>query len=332
MARSTSRSSLLLLALLAAPACAEGAGASDRLLYLEAQAVGGYDSARDKAVFYSIDQREVMQKPGVGLDAVQKLSTHGGDLGTVAVQGRLALDAEGTRTLEPQLYNAYFKLKAPASDIWVGHDRPALGIASYLDSHGLLLQPLAMEGYGFDRDWGVGTQKDLSWGDIRTSFTTGSGMSLHLDGGWLASARTGLGVLSRDNHAVGLSVARGKTLDVMGYHVMPGGLRDFTMGGADAALLWNQWEGRFEVLGGERLGQPAYGLLWRLGLNLGEESQLKLEAQPELLRTGTDISNKVAAGVTYLISGDLTWRAMYQYDNAADGHRVLTQLYYYFRL
>lgn len=327
MARSNSKYSLLLAVWLAAPAAA-----SDRLIYIEAQALGGYDSARDKAVFYSIDQKEVMQKPSIGFDAVQKISGARGDLGTVALQGRLALNAEGTRTLEPQLYNAYFKLKTPASDLWLGHDRPALGIASYLDSHGLLLQPLAMEGYGFDRDWGLGAAKDLSWGDLKASLTTGSGMSLHLDGSWLASARASFGALNRDNHTLGVSVARGKVLDAMGYHVMPGGPQDFTVGGADAALLWDNWEGRFEVLGGEKLGQPAYGLLWRIGLNLSEENRLKLEAQPELLRNGTDISNKMAAGATYIITGNLTGRAMYQYDNAADDHRVLTQLYYYFRL
>jgi len=294
--------------------------------------VGGYDSARDKAVFYSIDQKEVMQKPGLGFDAVQKIATPRGDLGTLALQGRLALDAEGSRTLEPQLYNAYFKLKTPLSDLWLGHDRPALGLASSLDSHGLLLQPLAMEGFGFDRDWGLGAAKDLSWGDVKASLTTGSGMSLHFDGNWLASARAGYGVLSRDNHTVGLSVARGKTLDAVGYHVRPDGLQDFTLGGADATLLWDDWEGRFEALGGERLGQPSYGLLWRIGLNLGAEHRLKLEVQPELLRTGADISNKIAAGATYLIDSDLTWRAMYQYDNGTDDHRVLTQLYYYFKL
>jgi hypothetical protein len=97
-------------------------------------------------------------------------------------------------------------------------------------------------------------------------------------------------------------------------------------------LLWENWEGRFEVLGGERLGQPAYGLLWRLGLNLTEENRLKLEVQPEVLRTGTDISNNISAGLTYLINGDLTWRAMYQYDNATNDHRVLTQLYYYLKM
>ena len=294
--------------------------------------MGGYDSLTDKAIFYSIDQREVMQKPGVGFDGIEKIATAGGDLGTLALQGRLALNAEGSRTLEPQLYNAYFKLKTPVSDFWLGHDRPALGLSSYLDSHGLLLQPLDMEGFGFDRDWGVGAAKDFAWGDLKAALTTGSGMSLRFDGNWLASARAGFGVLSSDNHTVGLSMARGKVLDAVGYHVLPGGPQDFTMGGLDAALLWNDWEGRFEALGGERLGQPAYGLLWRVGRNLGEEKRLKLEVQPEILRTGTNVNDKFAAGLTYLINGDLTWRAMYQYDDGTGDHRVLTQLYYYLKM
>jgi hypothetical protein len=294
--------------------------------------VGGYSSDRDKAVFYSMDQREVMQKPSVGFDAVQKLATDKGDFATVALQARLAVNAEGTGALEPQLYNAYLKVKTRPSDLWLGHERPALGLGSVLDSHGLLLQPLSMAGWGFDRDWGVGTQKDFSWGDVRTSLTTGSGMSPSTDGSWLASARAGYGVLARDNRSVGLSLARGKTLETMGWHTMPGGARDFFAGGADASLFWDDWEGRFEVLGGERLGEPAYGLLWRLGRSFGEEKRLKLEVQPELLRRGTVLSNKAAAGATYLVNGDLTLRGLYQYDDGTHDHRVLTQLYYYLKL
>ena len=327
MARSTSSSSLLLALLLAVPA-----RASQRLVYLEAQAVGGYSSMRDKAVFYSMDQKEVMQKPSLGFDAVQKLSTDKGDFATLALQARLAVNAEGSGTLEPQLYNAYVKVKTRPSDLWLGHERPALGLGSVLDSHGLLLQPLSMAGWGFDRDWGLGTQKDFSWGDLRSSLTTGSGMAPHLDGSWLASARAGYGVLSRDNRSVGLSLARGRTLETMGWHTMPGGMRDLFAGGADASLLWDDWEGRFEVLGGERLGEPAYGLLWRLGRSFGEENRLKLEVQPELLRLGTVISNKAAAGASYVVNGDLTLRGLYQYDNGTDDHRVLTQLYYYLKL
>ena len=329
--RSSSRYSSL-FAFLAAATLASYAQAADRLLYLEAQAVAGYSSCRDKAIFYSQDQKEVMQKPGVGFDAVQKFSNAQGDFGSLAVQGRLALNVAGSRNVEPQLYNAFFKLKTSPADLWVGHNRPALGLSSALDSHGLLLPPLPMDGFGFDRDWGLGANRDYTWGDLKASLTSGSGMSLHCNGNWLAAARASWGVLSRDNYSAGLSAAHGKTLDVMGYHLMQDAPMSFSMGGADITGLWNNWEGRFEAMGGQRLGEPAYALLWRAGVNLGEEGRLKLEAQPVLLRTGSDTHHKLAGAVSYLITSDLTWRGMYQYDRATDDHRVLAQIYYYLKL
>jgi len=331
MVRSCSRYSRILW-LLAAAALAPQARAADRLLYLEAQALGGYSSDRDKAVFYSNDRQEVMQKPSVGFDAVQKFSGDRGDFGSLAVQGRLALNVDGPGTAEPQLYNAYFKLKTRPADLWLGHNRPALGLSAALDSHGLLLPPLPMDGFGFDRDWGLGADRDCSWGDVKGSLTSGSGMSLHFNGNWLAAGRASRGVLSQDNYSAGLSVAHGKTLDAMGYHLMRDEPMSFTMGGADITGLWNNWEGRFEVLGGQRLGEPAYALLWRAGLNLGDEGRLKLEAQPVLLRTGSDTHHKLAGAVSYLVTSDLTCRGMYQYDRATDDHRVLAQMYYYLKL
>ena len=214
----------------------------------------------------------------------------------------------------------------------MGHNRPALGLSSALDSHGLLLPPLPMDGFGFDRDWGLGASRDNAWGDIKASLTSGSGMSLRCDGNWLAAARASWGVLSRDNYSAGLSAAHGKTLDVMGYHLLRDGPMSFSMGGADITGLWNNWEGRFEAMGGRRLGEPAYALLWRAGVNLGEEGRLKLEAQPVLLRTGSDTDHKLAGAVSYLITGDLTWRGMYEYDRKTDDHRVVMQIYYYLKL
>ncbi|MCK7470484.1 MAG: hypothetical protein MZU95_06595 [Desulfomicrobium escambiense] len=79
------------------------------------------------------------------------------DIGVLAVQARLAYDQEGEHKLEPQLYNAYFRLKTKFAGIWIGHSRPALGLSSVLDGHALLLPAPAMLGYGFDRDWGSGS-------------------------------------------------------------------------------------------------------------------------------------------------------------------------------
>ena len=325
MVRSASAFSLVLLA--AAPS-----SAGRRLLYLEAQAVSGYSSSRDRAVFYSRGQREPMQKPSAGFDLVQKLWSERGDLGALAVQGRLALNTHGTRAVEPQLYNAYLKLKTRPADVWAGHNRPALGLSSVLDSHGLLLQPLNMEGFGFDRDWGAGARRQSDWGDAACSLTSGSGMPLRLKGNWLASARISKGELMRENHSVGLSVAHGRTLDTMGYHLMREDAMPFTLGGADASFLWDAYEGRFEVLGGQRMGEKAYAMLWRAGVDLGEERRWKAEAQPSLQRLGHETLHSVSSGLSFLLSPDVTLRGLYEYRNVGHEHRVIGQMYYYLKV
>jgi hypothetical protein len=109
-----------------------------------------------------------MQKPGIGVDYVQRLSGETGDYATLALQLRLAYNQPYQELdqdqVQLQLYNAFFKYKAGFSDLWIGHNRMAFGLASYFDSHAQLLQPLIMQGYGFDRDWGVGATRDFEWG------------------------------------------------------------------------------------------------------------------------------------------------------------------------
>ena len=45
------------------------------LLYLEAQGVGGYDTAEDGPIYYSMNPLDVMQKPSVGFDYLQRFSS-----------------------------------------------------------------------------------------------------------------------------------------------------------------------------------------------------------------------------------------------------------------
>ncbi|MGE5842430.1 MAG: hypothetical protein ACM335_09145, partial [Deltaproteobacteria bacterium] len=152
------------------------------LLYLEAQGVVGYDTAEDEAIYYSMNPLDEMQKPSVGFDYVQRFSGEAGDWGTFALQMRLAYNEEYRETedreFQVQFYNAFFKYKAGFADLWIGHNRIAFGLASYLDSHALLLQPLAFFGYGYDRDWGVGATRDFDWGNVSLSYSTGTGMPI----------------------------------------------------------------------------------------------------------------------------------------------------------
>jgi len=302
---------------------------SSYLLYFEAQGIAGYGTASRNIIFYSIDLMEAMQKPSLGFDLIQKFSGKRGDVVTLAVQARLAFNAEGEKTLEPQLYNAYVRLKTKPADIWVGHNRPKFGLASSLDSHSLLLQPLSMNGFGFDRDWGLGGERDFSWGNAGLSLTTGSGMALRLRRSYFLAGRTAFGVLSRDNFSLGLSAGYGRLLEVMGYHILSEEPLRFLMAGFDLTWLWNNWENRVELLAGERNGESSAAFLWRLGLSLLEESRLKVELQPVVYKADHQILGHFSVGVAYLLSPDWTLRFMTQRDRERQETRFIFQVYYY---
>ena len=306
--------------------------ASTSLFYLEGQAVAGYSSGRDKIIFYSRDPLDVMQKPSLGFDYVLRLSGATRDWAVAAFQARLAWDAEGRGKVEPQVYNAYLKFKTRAGDVWLGHNRTELGMSSYFDSHALLLGTLAMDGFGFDRDWGLGLKKDFAWGGLGLALTTGSGLPLVFRGNYLVSGRVSWGVLERDNSTVGFSAAGGRTLETMGWHFLSNDPRGFAMAGLDGALLWNNLENRVEVMAGERDGRGAVALFWRTGINLFEEGRLKLEVQPAFWKTGDESSFRLSAGATFLASSDLTLRAMVERDPGGRDIRYVFQVYYYDRI
>ncbi len=316
----------LIFSLLAAPL---PAAAGESLLYLEAQAVGGYSSAERSAVYHSMSSREAMQKSSAGFDLLRKFSSASGDLGALAVQGRLAWDKDAPNRLEPQVYNAYLRLKTPFAYVWAGHNRAAAGLESYFDAHGALLQTLPMYGYGFDRDWGLGASRDFDWGDAAFSLTTGSGMRLAAPGTRAASCRISKGVLNRDNYTAGVYASAGRIQGITGYAVTDGAVKPYSASGADLSLLWDRWELRADLRGGNMRGAAYLAGLGRLGLNLLDESRLKLEAQA--VYSGMEMMEgwALAAGVSYAATQDLTVRAMLEYEDMMYDKRAVTQIYYY---
>jgi hypothetical protein len=319
----------VLTAALLASLLPSAAFASSRLLYFEAQGVGGYSEKEDGLIFHSASHEDVMQKSSVGFDFIQRLSGETGDFGMIAVQGRLAYDPDAEDEIEPQLYNAYYKHKAGWADIWAGHSRPALGLSSVLDTHALLLPTITMDGFGFDRDWGMGASRDLAWGNVSASLTTGSGMPLRFEGNYLASARIGKGFLNQDNYSLGFSLAHGETLHTMGYEVMHDEPAELSLAGLDFSYLLDNYEARFEAMGGTLRDEDAYALFARFGVNLLDEGRLKLEIQPEYSKIGEMDGFKFAAGPTYQLTDEITLRAMYQHDELADENRAVLQVYYY---
>ena len=310
--------------------------AKSYLFYLEAQGVAGYSTENDEAIYYSMNPMDVMQKPGVGFDYLQRFSGETGDWGSFALQMRLAYNQDyretGENQFRLQLYNAFFKYKAGFADLWIGHNRIAFGLASYLDSHALLLQPLAMYGYGYDRDWGFGATRDFDWGNVSVSVSTGSGMSLEFDGNYLLSARVSYGVLSRDNYSIGFSSNYGRPLETIGYkEIAPDPIKNFLVG-ADFTYLWNNIESRFEAVAGEKMDEDTYAFLWRVGVHLFDEERFKVEAQPVYWKSGDDWLYELSGGVSYKLTSDVTLRGMYAYDGQMNDNRIVFQVYWYYKL
>jgi len=309
---------------------ADSAKADDHLLYFEAQGIAGYSSELNKPIYYSMNPDAEMQKPSLGFDYIKRFSGELGDWATLAVQGRLALTVnEDNYKLEPQIYNAYFKVKTPLAYAWVGHNRTAFGLSSYFDSHGLLLRTLAIQGFGYDRDWGVGLYKDFSWGDFSASATTGSGMPVYLKGNYMTAARVSYGVLSQDNINVGFSLGYGNTLDTMGYKLRDSEPLRLALAAVDLTFLRNNLEHRFDLLAGKWLGNDTYAFFYRFGVNLDQEGRVKIEAQPTFWKSGEEKNYQMSLCFSVLATSNLTVRTAYTYDHNARDNRVILQLYYY---
>lgn len=303
--------------------------AADHLFFIEAQGIAGYSFRAKEIQYFSQFDLETMQKPSLGFDYLQRISSTKRDIAVISVQTRLALDVQEKTKPELQIYNAFLKFKTRLFDLWIGHNRPHFGLASRFDQHAHLLQPLVMNGFGFDRDWGIGVERQTTDGDVGISLTTGSGMALRLRGGWLLAGRLAKGILENDNVNVGLSFGAGKILDVMGNNLLSEKPRSIRMAELDMTWVLNNWENRFEFALGDRLFGPMAAALWRLGLGLLDENRLKLEVQPALFWENNRNNFQLSTGVTLLADADWTFRAMYLYDRRSRDSRLVFQVYFY---
>ena len=108
--------------------------------------------------------------------------------------------------------------------------------------------------------------------------------------------------------------------------------REMAVAGVDLTWLWDNFESRWEAMGGKNQDENAVALFWRMGVNLLDEGRLKLEVQPMYLKIGSQESYQVAAGPSWALTPDVTLRSMYLYDEAQDDHRVVFQVYWYRKL
>jgi len=316
--------------------------AQNQLIYYETQGVYGYRSDTEKKIVYSFMADDVMQKPGIGFDWLKRFSVEDKDIAVVSLQFRMAYNNSEKTLFEPQLYNAWLKYKSGIGDISAGHLKPASGLSYTLDNHALLLPDMSMYNFTYDRDWGGLYSTDTSWGNLSASVTNASGMNLYnKKGNYMLATRAAYGILSKDNYTFGVTLQKGVNLVAMGYHFhkLPGEtepkLHPQTMAGLDGQVRYNNIESALDVYAGEYLNTDAYSILWRNGINILPEEKLKLEGQGIWRLFEGKHYVDYSAGVTFKLTSDLAFRAMYDWQDWTSGkdyYKVIGQIYYYKQL
>ena len=314
----------ILLSFLLLLALSLASRAGSYLFYGEIQGIGGYSSAEHKGILHSGMKHDSMQKNSVGFDFIK---TH--SFLSLSLQFRLAYD-DNKKHLQPQIYNAYAKLSLPVGRVWLGHNRPAFGLNSYWDLHADLLGGLTMYGIGQELDWGLGYEKDTSWGDIRTALTLGSSMDARTQGNWAWSGRISYGILNQQNWNTGLSVWAGKPLEMMGYHVVNTHTQNTFLVGWDGALNCLNTEQKAQISVGKLYGEHTTSLLYRMTLGLDSEQRWQAALQSIIFHLPSQTQFIFGPQLSYQASQTVTLSSAYQSNTHTNDHRVLGQIYIYF--
>jgi hypothetical protein len=190
---------------------------------------------------------------------------------------------------------------------------------------------LPIQGFSYDRDWGIGSYRDFSWGNLQLSATTGSGMPVYFKGNYMLAGRVAYGVLNDDNYSLGLSGAYGETLDTMGYKLRDPEPRLMSIAGTDFAFLRDNFEHRFDLMAGKWLDLKTLALMYRMGILFGPEQRMKIELQPTYWKSGGE-NWLMSLCFSALLTPDLTFRTMYEYNKSSDDHRAIVQFYFYLPL
>jgi hypothetical protein len=328
----------LLVAWLLIGVGAPGAYCSEGVFYKEAQLIGAYS-----------DEDEWMgeiagQSNSLGFEDYRRFSNAGGDFLTTDIQARLALYASRSRDVWGiEIHNAYAAYRvAFGHRLRAGHFDVPFGLEPVVDTHGTLLQTLAMATTGFKQDWGIGLKGGLAALDYEVGAQLGSGMAIRRrDGSYLLAAR--LGTPSDGNISCGASLLYGRVLESMGMetfpanHLMSDDAVPKRLAGLDGQYLYGPVLLRGEVIYGESGGSPVLGYLAQADCTVPQDQNWHVELQfqswtGDLARERSDRSSG-AACLSYRLNESSTVRvALIQEFEAVDSGEATTgviQLYYY---
>jgi len=313
--------------------------ADDSLFYKEANLIGGY-SDRDDWVGKS---SELVNS--VGFEDYRKFSNDYGDYLTTDLQMRIGYDSvkDSGDAWGIQIHNAWLLYKVDYDKkLRLGHFDPAFGLEPQLDTHGALLQTLAMKDIGFKKDWGIGLEGSLSNLDYKTALQLGSGMSIYRkDESFLLTSR--IGSPETQNFQYGISFLYGNVLEPMGMRTWPrDGLKSNKAAlkkraGFDSQYLFGPYLFKGEVAYGADDHSDVLGYLGEIDYTLPNYQNLELELQFQSwvndLGASSSDDSTLTFGISYKLDQDKTLRAAFSHDLNMTGQEeddmVVVQFYFF---
>jgi len=325
---------LTILAILKKPALA-----NESLFYKEANLIGGY-SNRQHWVGKSNDLTNA-----IGFENYRKFSNDFGDYLTTDLQVRLAYDSSQNshNAWGIQIHNAWllYKLNS-AIKLRLGHFDPAFGLEPQLDTHGTILQTLAMKDIGFKKDWGFGFEGSISAFDYKTALQLGSGMGIRRrDDSFLLTSR--IGTPASENFQYGISFLYGRTLQTEDMKTVP---QDKLLSdqailkkriGVDGQYLFGSYLFKGEVAYGENDSKKVLGYLAEIDYTIPRyqnwEWELQFQSWINKLGESSSADSTLFLGTSYKLNQNTTLRAVYSHDlhmmDQKNEDKFLVQFYFF---
>jgi phosphate-selective porin len=313
--------------------------AKQSFFYKELNLIGGYSDAEDW-----VGKGQGLSN-SAGFEYFRKFSNEYGDYLTCDLQVRLAYDSSESRddAWGVEIHNAWAEYKLDYGyNLKFGHFDPAFGLEPLLDTHGTLLQTMAMKNIGFKKDWGLSLRGSMQTFDYEIAVQLGSGMSIHRkDGNFLLSSR--IGTPAYKDFQYGFSLLYGEVLKTKGMRTFPRNELVFDSAitkkriGIDGQYIFGAYLFKGEFTYGEDDGKEVLGYLLEVNYTLPHHQQWQLEAQfvswINDLNKGNSDDSTLTLGVSFKVSASVTLRANYIHDfNLATGSeddKFLVQFYYF---
>ncbi|MBU1923015.1 MAG: hypothetical protein KJ710_01955, partial [Candidatus Omnitrophica bacterium] len=274
-----------------------------------------------------------------------KFSNEYGDYLTTDLQVRLAYDSmrNSRNAWGIQIHNAWLLYKINyAAKLRIGHFDPAFGLEPLLDTHGTILQTLAMKDIGFKKDWGIGLEGTLPKFDYKLALQLGSGMGIHRrDDSFLFTTR--LGTPTSENFQYGVSFLYGRVLEAENMKTIPQDklLSDSAVSkkrvGLDTQYLFGPYLFKGEVAVGENDNKKVLGYLGELDYTIPKYQNWELELQFQSwinkLGESSSADSTLTIGTSYKLNQNTTLRAAFSHDfnnmGQKEADKILLQFYFF---